>query len=138
MEDLNSQSRSSGDSPDSASSEEVRASLRKAPVKAAEKGLWIDGVAQGQDHQAQTRRPSFDLLLQICERRVADRELRRRRQKLGGLAPGEPQILQTHFGDLVAGQQAHEGQRRIAARHQHQADRAWGMLEQPAHQIVHR
>ena len=88
-------------------------------MQSLQHAVGMAGVTHSQRHQAQARGPAFDLPLEGGEGVLARAVAQHRGQELGGLRPGEAQVLEPHFGDPVAGAQARQRQRRVAAGNEH-------------------
>ncbi len=97
--------------------------VQDIPVAAGERGHEAGGIvmsAQGQRGQRQPGRPALGPGRQRRHRRI--RQGRRRvLEQLPGLRGGEPQLGRAHLGQLAAGPQPRQRQRRIAAAGQHHA-----------------
>jgi hypothetical protein len=62
----------------------------------------------------------------------------RRAQQLGRLLKGEAQLALAQLGQLTAGPQPGQRQRRVSAASQHQPQRSWQVLQQEAERLVDR
>jgi hypothetical protein len=113
--------------------------VQDVPVAAGERGHERGGIvlpAQGQRGQLQPGRPALGPGRQRRHRRI--RQSRRRvLEQLPGLRGGEPQVGRADLGQLAAGPQPRQRQRRIAAAGQHHADPGRPVLDQECERLVH-
>ena len=116
--------------------QQVLLGVRKASAQLSQEGIRVLDVAQGQDQEAQTHGPPLDLVLQVVERVLADRDLHRHGQELDRLRRGEPQVLQPHLRQAARRPQRAQRQRRVAPGGDDQPQGRRRMLEQPAQQLV--
>ena len=105
----------------------------------------VGAVAQRQGGQLQAGRPALGARHQRRHLPLRQAQPHARVQELGGLLGSEAQVGGAHLGQLAAGAQARQRQRRILAGGEHQVDRRRQMLEQEgdggvdgrgAHQVV--
>ena len=97
--------------------------VQDVTVAAGERGHEGGGIvvpAQGQRGQRQPRRPALGPGPQRRHRRIRQRR-RHVLEQLPGLRGPEPQLGRAHFGQLAAGPQPGQRQRRVGAAGQHHA-----------------
>ena len=113
--------------------------VQDVPVAAGERGHEAGRIvvpAQGQRGQRQPGRPALGPGRQRRHRRI--RQGRRRvLEQFPGLRGSEPQLGRAYLGQLAAGPQPRQRQRRVAAAGQHQADPGRPVLDQERERLVH-
>jgi hypothetical protein len=115
--------------------------VQHIPVAAAElvhKAGRVGVAPQRQGRQLQPGRPPFGALLQRRHGSLGQLRPDGRVEQLGGLLRGEAQVGFAQFGQLPAGAQPRQRQRRVGAAGQHQPQRPWQVLQQQPQRGVHR
>ena len=113
--------------------------VQDVPVAAGERGHEAGGIvmsAQRQRGQRQPGRPALGPGRQRRHRRIRQRR-RRVLEQLPGLRGREPQLGHAYLGQLAAGPQPRQRQRRIAAAGQHHAYPGRPVLDQERERLVH-